>query len=285
MKPSLPPVVRRLVLGAALLAALAVAALPDAPRARAATASQPVIVAQESSTAKEIADAIREATREARREIAKEAEKAAAEAARAARDAHAAETDAEAADALRRKGLNIGVGGVDRQYDSFDQFLDRDPGLAVMVIGVVFIVLLTPILIIALVVWYKIRRNRMQNETMLKLAEKGIVPPVEALQGMGSRAADATLVRAASALPPAEQVQVLTKRAAWSDLRKGVIMGTIGLALTFHGLIDDGSPGWFGLILLFVGLGYIALWYFEERQAADTVNTLRGPASAPPPGP
>ncbi len=286
MKPSLPPLVRRLVLGAALLAALAVGALPDAPRARAATASQPVIVAQESSTAKEIADAIREATREARQEIAKEAEKAAADAARAARDARAAaEADAESAAALRRKGVNIGVGGVDRQYDSFDQFLDRDPGLAFLVMGIVFIMFLTPILIIALVVWYKIRRNRMQNETMLKLAEKGIVPPVEALQGVGSRAADATLVRAASALPPAEQVQVLTKRAAWSDLRKGVIMGTIGLALTFHGLIEDGSPGWFGLILLFVGLGYVALWYFEERQAADTVNALRGPASPPPPGP
>lgn len=284
MKPSLPPFVRHLVLGAALLAAIAVAALPEAPRARAASSSQPMIVAQESSTAKEIAEAIREATREARREIAKEAEKAAAEAAKAARDARAAaEAEPDVAEALRRKGINIGVGGVDRQYDSFDQFLDRDPGLAFLVVGVVFIVMLTPILIIALVIWYKMRSNRMRNETMLRLAEKGIVPPVEALQGAGASAADATLVRAASALPPAEQVQVLTKRAAWSDLRKGVIMGTIGLALTFHGMIDDGSPGWFGLILLFVGLGYIALWYFEERQAADTVNALRAPSS--PPGP
>lgn len=283
MKPSLPPAIRHLVLGTALVAAIAVAALPDAPRARAASLSAPIVVAQDSSTAKEIADAIREATREARREIAREAEKAAAEAAKAAREAHA-DAEADAAETLRRKGINIGLGGVDRQYDSFDQFLDRDPGLAFLVMGIVFIVFLTPILIIALVVWYKVRRNRMQNETMLKLAEKGIAPPV-ALQALGTSAADATLVRAASALPPAEQVQVLSRRAAWSDLRKGVIMGTIGLALTFHGIIDEGAPGWFGLILLFVGLGYVVLWYFEERQASDAVNALRAPVTPPPPGP
>jgi len=289
MKQPLPPSIRRLVLGGALLAAVAVGALPDTPPVRAAMlVTAPIVVAQDSeagkdsSTAREVAEAVREAMREARREIAKEAERAAAEAARAAREAHAG---ADAAAGAAQKGINLEVGGVDRHYDSFDQFLDRDPGLAFLVMGVVFLVFLTPILIIGLVVWYKVRRNRMQNETMLKLAEKGIVPSVETLQAVGSGRADVSLARAASALPPAEQMQVLARRAAWSDLRKGIVMGTIGLALAVHGVIEDGQPGWLGLVLLFVGLGYVVLWYFEERQTAETLDALRSPASPPPRGP
>lgn len=123
----------------------------------------------------------------------------------------------------------------------------------------------------------------MQNETMLKLAEKGIAPPV-ALQALDTSAADATLVRAASALPPSEQVQVLSRRAAWSDLRKGVIVGAIGLALTFHGIIDEGAPGWFGLILLFVGMG-CAVYDSRSGRQLDTMNALRTPVVPPPSGP
>ena len=41
----------------------------------------------------------------------------------------------------------------------------------------------------------------------------------------------------------------------------------IGLAFVFHGVIEEGSAGWFGLALLFVGIGYIVLWFFEDRQA------------------
>ena len=85
MRQSSSLLFRRLVLGGALLAALAVAWLPHPSAVRAAVAYPPVLLAQEKSTAKEIADAIREATREAQREIAKEAQKAAEAAAAAAR--------------------------------------------------------------------------------------------------------------------------------------------------------------------------------------------------------
>lgn len=270
------PFFRRAVLGGALLLALAVAAMPESPPARAATASSRILVAQDASTAKEVGDAIREATREASQQIAREAERAADEAARAAREARA---DADAA--TRHKGLRINDGN----YDSFEDFMTRAPALAAMVTGIVFIVFLTPILLIGLVIWYKLRRNRMQNETMLKLAERGIVPTPETLQAVSSGRVDASLARAASALPPAEQVQVLARRAAWSDLRKGVVMGTIGLALCVHAMVEDGQPGWLGLVLLFVGAGYVALWYFEEREAAGTVQALRAPATPPARGP
>ena len=58
----------------------------------------------------------------------------------------------------------------------------------------------------------------------------------------------------------------MRKRAAWSDLRKGIIMTAVGLGFTFYSMLDDGSPNGLGLVLLFVGLGYVILWWFEDRQ-------------------
>lgn len=293
MTHPLPPLVRRLVLGGALLAALSLAAFPEATPAGAADAAPPaaavpaapappvaaapaVPAPAEAAIAREIANAIREATREARQEIAQEAARAAAQAARDARADVEAAADDEAKDAADS-------GSRDPRAFAFDPLRGPRSGLPSFVVGIVFIVFLTPILIIALVVWYKIRRQRMQNETMLKLAERGVVPSAEALQAV-SGAGDASLTRAASALPPAEQVQVLAKRAAWSDLRKGVVMATIGLALSVHSLLGNGRPGWIGLVLLFLGAGYVALWYFEERQTAQTIDALRTTAATPPHG-
>ena len=272
MNRTLPPAVRRLVLASALLAATLVALLPEVPSVFAALPAPPVILAQD--TGKSAASAAREAA-DAAREIAREANEAAREAAREARRS----ADEERSD--RRRGITIGVGGVDREYDSFDQFLDRDPALAAMVLGIVFIVFLTPILIIGLIIWYKVRKNRMQNETMLRLAEKGIVPPATAMDAIGNNRVDAALASTTGSLPLAEQARIINKRAAWSDLRKGVLMGTVGLALTFYTMIEEGGANWFGLVLLFVGIGYIVLWYFEERQAMSVVSPAQAPARNP----
>jgi hypothetical protein len=53
---------------------------------------------------------------------------------------------------------------------------------------------------------------------------------------------------------------------AWSDLRKGVVLGGVGAALVLASIINDGEANGFGLVLLFVGIGYGVLWWFEERQ-------------------
>ena len=171
---------------------------------------------------------------------------------------------------------------MDRDYDSFDQFLDRDPALASMVLGIVFIVFLTPILLIGLIIWYKIRKNRMQNETLLKLAEKGVVAPGEAMQAIGNDRAGAAIGVAAANASLADQARAWRRQAAWSDLRKGVLMGTVGLGLTLYSLFDDRSPNWLGLVLLFVGIGYCVLWYFEDQQV--TAAHAANPARAPGPG-
>ena len=253
IRPS-PTAFRRMVLAGALGLALLVSTAWETETIEAAT----LVLAQDSKdAAREAADAAREAAREAA-DAAREAAREAADAAReAARDA------AREARNPRKRGITIDM-DVDRQYDSFDQFLDRDPGLAALVLGVVFIVFLTPILIIALIIWYKMRRNRMQNDTMLRLAEKGVVPPSEALQAIATNRVDAVT----GTLPLADQASALTKRTAWSDLLKGVLLVAVGFAFVFHGMVEEGSASWFGLVLLFVGIGYVVLWYFEDRQAA-----------------
>ena len=289
MNRHLTPFARRAVLGGAFLAATLLAFLPDATPVRAAEshahAGRLVVVAQ--NDAKAVAEAAREAAREAT-DAAREAAAAAKEAAREARRRTAEADSADAATdepaGRHRKGIVIGI-GPDREYDSFNEFLDRDPGLAAGVMGIVFIVFLTPILMIALIVWYKIRKNRMQNETMLKLAEKGIVPPADAMQAIGTGRADATIGMAAAAAPLAEQARAIRKAAAWSDLRKGVLMCAVGFAITFYSMLDDATANWFGLVLLFVGVGYCVLWYFEDRQAAAAVASVPARAPAPGPGP
>ena len=266
MTRSLPPAARRLVLASAMALATLVA-MAWHPKAVDAAGNASLVAQASKDAAREAADAAQEAAREA----ADTAREAAREAASAARDA--------VREAHPKGKIVIGFDG-DRQYDSFDQFLDKDPGLAVMVLGVVFSVFLTPVLIIALLIWYKIRRTRMQNEAMLRLAEKGVVAPADAVQALATGRVDA-LVAPASA---ADRASTLTRRAAWSDLRKGVLLAAVGAAFVFHSMLDEGTASWFGLVLLFVGVGYIVLWYFEDRQAAAFVAG-RAPAGSGTPGP
>ncbi len=173
----------------------------------------------------------------------------------------------------------VRVDGIEgtRQYDSFDAFVAQAPWVAAMVFGVTIVVFLTPILIIALVIWYKMRKNRMLNETMIKLAEKGVVPPAEALEAVAGGRVSA-LREGPSTAPLYEHARAIRKGIAWSDLRKGIFAGAVGLGFVFYSMRDDGSPNGVVLVLLFVGLGYIVLWYFEDRR-------LAAPASATPPSP
>jgi hypothetical protein len=175
-----------------------------------------------------------------------------------------------------------GKGRLDRdmdEFESFEQFVEQAPWIAALVFGVTALVLFFPLLIIALIVWYKMRTNRLRNETMIKLAERGVVPPAEAIAAVA--APGAALETAPSTAPLYEQAKRVQKRAAWSDLRKGVILGGIGLGLTFYSMIDEGSANGLGLVLLFVGIGYVVLWYFEERRIARPREGGAGPPGGP----
>ena len=172
--------------------------------------------------------------------------------------------------------------GRNREYDSFEQFVRDAPGTALFAFLIVTVVFLVPLLAIALLVWYKIRRTRMQHEAMLKLAERGVVSPTAAMEALAGGASPAatmdSLARAAATSAPAsgaaaaganaplyEQARQLRRRTAWSDLRKGVILIAIGLGLSAFSMFDDGTPNSVGLVCLFLGIGYCVLWYFQDR--------------------
>ena len=97
--------------------------------------------------------------------------------------------------------------GVDRDFDSFKQCdgrraVDRRrrlPRCSARSSS-------TPIILLIGIIWYKLRKTRMQNETMLKLAERGVVPPAEAVDARdGRHAAGAGARRPPSRPPPFEQ--------------------------------------------------------------------------------
>jgi hypothetical protein len=287
MNDRLSPLARRIVLGGAILGALVVAFGPYAPSVQAdSTPPAPqfvhaVMVAQADTkqAAKEAARAADDAARAAKdaAQVAKDAADNADDSPNVTIDSHGIRVE-DGSTGKKRKRVTVGIGGGDREYDSFEQFVHQERGLAVLVFGVVFIVLLTPILIIALVIWYKLRKNRMLNETMMQLAEKGVVPPAEALQALNSGRTSAAVDAMAARAPLMEQAKALRSHAAWSDLRKGIILGAVGLGLTFFSMLDDGTPNSVGLVLLFLGVGYAVLWFFEDRQ-------LSAPATTPPPPP
>jgi hypothetical protein len=183
-----------------------------------------------------------------------------------------------------RKRVRVEGLGRDREYDSFEQFVQDAPWLAGLVFLVVLLVFLVPLLIIALLIWYKIRKNRMANETMLKLAERGVVPTTAAMDAVASGAAVPLADAATSgpaAIPAYEHARALQRRTAWSDLRKGVMLTGVGLGLIAFSMFDDGTPNSVGLVCLFVGAGYCLLWYFEDRHRLPQRNATTTPT---PPG-
>ena len=161
----------------------------------------------------------------------------------------------------------------DPDFQSFDHVVRTAP----WIVGVIFLVLgsifLTPVILLLGIIWYKLRKTRMQNEAWVKLAEKGMVPPTQAAEAVtaGLAPPEAPSFQAASAAPAGSIIQqavATRRRAVWSDLRKGVVMITIGLAFSAYSLFNDQEANWIGLVLLFLGVGYIALWWLEDRNLA-----------------
>ena len=170
-----------------------------------------------------------------------------------------------------RGAPHVTVGG--HEYDSFEAFVEQAPWIAGLVFMTTALVFLVPLVVIILVIWYKMRRARMMNETMLKLAERGAVPAGEAMQAIANGRPAQALESGPATAPLYEQAKSLRRRAAWSDLRKGVIMGAIGFGLTAYSMLEDGSANGLGLVLLFVGVGFVVLWYLEDRQAEERQGT------------
>ena len=287
---------RRLVLGAALAAGLAVALAPHALDVGAAELSATVKVQADAAKSSQLAAGAPEAAASAAKEPSKGQTPAGATEKRD--EADSGDGDSSTADDklssksshpgnhgifIEKGGKKIrieGLGGADREYDSFDEFVQKAPRIAIMFFITLMILFLLPLLIVVLLVWYKLRKNRLANETMLKLAERGVVPAATAMDAVAS--GNAASVAASVAVPPPgvpayEQARYLRRRVVWSDLRKGVILTAVGIGLNFWSMFDDGTANGLGLVLLFLGIGYCVLWFFEDR-------TTTAGSTSPPPG-
>jgi hypothetical protein len=116
------------------------------------------------------------------------------------------------------------------------------------------------------VLWYKMRKTRMLNETMLKLAEKGVVPPAEAMDAIGAARPQAAMENGSTTGPLYARARSIRALNVWSDLRRGIILVAVGLAVQTCSMFENGDPSGIGLVLLFLGVGYVVLWYFEDRR-------------------
>ncbi len=159
----------------------------------------------------------------------------------------------------------------DFDVDQFRTQVQKMPWVIGLIFLVVSSIFLTPIVLLIGIIWYKLRKTRLQNEAMLALAAKGVVPPAAAADALATGASPA------NAAPQVyQQALALRRRVVWSDLRKGVIMTMVGLAFVFYAILANGEASWVGLILLFVGVGYLALWWLEGRHLAQTSATPAG---------
>ena len=158
-------------------------------------------------------------------------------------------------------------------FDSFKQAMDVAP----WIVGVVFLVLgsifLTPIILLIGIIWYKLRKTRLQNDAVLKLAERGVMPSAQAVDAVMAGTPPAQAAPAAvAATTTVPQAVATRRRAVWSDLRKGVLLVAVGLALVLYSITEAGEANWLGLVLLFVGAGYVALWWLEDRHLERRVS-------------
>ncbi len=183
------------------------------------------------------------------------------------------DSDADRASRPRKRHQAVIRLDSDRDFESFKDAMHSAPwvvGLVFLVVGSIF---LTPVILLIGIVWYKLRKTRMQNEALLRLAEKGAMPPAQAVDAMTSGVMPtsvATGVAGSASTNSVYQGAVAARsRVVRSDLRKGILLSAFGLSFVAYSMIQNGSANWLGLMLLFVGIGYIVLWWLEDRHIAQ----------------
>jgi hypothetical protein len=138
-----------------------------------------------------------------------------------------------------RKHLNVST-----DNDAFEHGSDV-PWIAIPIVTIVFLTIFgTPILIVAVIMYFSFSKNRALHRTVRLMVEKG-QPVPEALLNP----------------PPAQRQR--------SDMRRGVVLTMVGLGLMlFLGAVNDWEGGaWsIGLIPFLIGAGYLVVWKLEGKK-------------------
>src|SRR3984893_7730904 len=124
----------------------------------------------------------------------------------AATDASEEKTDSSTSKKSQRRRAHVKTR--DDDFDSFNEALHTAPwvvGLPFLVAGSI---LLTPVFLLVGIIWYKLRKTRLQNEVVLQLAERGAMGPAQAVDAVmsgvtpeGAVASTAVPLAASSAAP------------------------------------------------------------------------------------
>ena len=152
---------------------------------------------------------------------------------------------------MKEKGLHFSI-GPDDEITGHGNGGEDIPWLAVPLVGIIFLTVFgAPVLIVAVIMYFGFSRNRMMHRTIRMMVEKGQpVPP------------------ALLAPPPPAQRQR-------SDMRRGVVLVMVGLALMiFFAAVNDWEGGsWaIGIIPFLIGAGYLLVWKLEGSQKPKTDN-------------
>jgi hypothetical protein len=114
------------------------------------------------------------------------------------------------------------------------------PPMAAVAMTAIVVSFGLPLVIVALVLFYRHRRQRMIHETITRLAEKGLPVPPELLEPRGN---------------------------AQAGLRAGLVLVALGIALAVF--FWDRGPGWtIGLIPGLMGAALLLAWKIENRPRA-----------------
>jgi Domain of unknown function (DUF6249) len=118
-----------------------------------------------------------------------------------------------------------------------------DTGVVVVAMTAITFGIASPLMLVAAILWYKLKKTERLHEIALKLAENGQTVPPELF---------------------------ISPETPYSDFRRGVVLLTLGVALSLA-LSQIGAPWAFGLIPLFMGFGYLLVWKMEgSRHGGST---------------
>lgn len=138
-----------------------------------------------------------------------------------------------------RKHLKVSAGDDGFRHDS------DVPWIAIPIVTIIFLTIFgTPILIVAVILYFSFSKNRALHRTVRLMVEKG-QPVPEALLNP----------------PPAQRQR--------SDVRRGVVLAMVGLGLMlFFAAVNDWEGGaWtIGLIPFLIGAGYLLVWKLEGKK-------------------
>ncbi len=134
---------------------------------------------------------------------------------------------------------------------------DDVPWIAIPIVFIVFLAIFgTPVMIVALIMYFSFSKSRAMHRTVRMMVEKGQPVPESLLN------------------PP----PVIRQR---SDLRRGVVLLMVGLGLmVFFGACNDWEGGaWsLGIIPFLIGAGYLLVWRLDFRKG----ESLPPPPQPPP---